>query len=525
MKKTLIWLHKWLGVVLALFFLMWFASGVVLYYVPFPNLTQTERLAGLAPLQLPGGCCLAAPDAAARAGLAAPRLEQARLGMLGTRPVWRLSAAGEGGAPRWHVIDAVHGKLLAPLDTAQAVQLAEAFSGRSALGSEWLERDQWTVPQGLDAHRPLLKVRLDGGDGLELYVSPGAAEVVRDTRRAERFWNWLGAVPHWIYPTVLRMFPAAWHQVVVWLSIPAVLLAATGLVLGVWQLFLNKSRWIPYRKPWWRWHHITGLVAGVFTFTWMLSGLLSMGPFGVFDGTRLELRARALWAGAAPVLTRGPAAATALAQAAGLTPLELDMQQVAGQAWWRVQGRLADGALAQRLVRADDGASSAVSSATDGAAVRAALPDAAVLQALAAMRPQLPPPQIAQLAQYDDAYYARTQDIDALARRPLPVWRAHWPQDGITVYADPASARIVMQADNRTPYKRWLYHGLHSLDFAPLLARPLLREALVVGLSLLGVALCVTSCVLAWRVLVPKRRRQRPSGVARAGATIAAQEA
>jgi len=263
-------------------------------------------------------------------------------------------------------------------------------------------------------------------------------------------------VPHWIYPTVLRLFPAAWHQVVVWLSIPAVLLAASGLVLGV------------------------------FTFTWMLSGLLSMGPFGVFDGTRLELRARALWAGAAPVLTRGPAAATALAQAAGLTPLELDMQQVAGQAWWRVQGRLADGALAQRLVRADDGASSAVSSATDGAAVRAALPDAAVLQALAAMRPQLPPPQIAQLAQYDDAYYARTQDIDALARRPLPVWRAHWPQDGITVYADPASARIVMQADNRTPYKRWLYHGLHSLDFAPLLARPLLRDALVVGLSLLG---------------------------------------
>lgn len=58
MKKTLIWLHKWLGVVLALFFLMWFASGVVLYYVPFPNLTQTERLAGLAPLQLPGGAAL-----------------------------------------------------------------------------------------------------------------------------------------------------------------------------------------------------------------------------------------------------------------------------------------------------------------------------------------------------------------------------------------------------------------------------------------------------------------------------------
>jgi hypothetical protein len=91
--------------------------------------------------------------------------------------------------------------------------------------------------------------------------------VVRDTRRAERFWNWIGAVPHWIYPTVLRQFPQAWNQVVVWLSIPGVVLAATGLALGIWQIFLNRTRWIPYRKFWMRWHHIAGLVAAVFTLT------------------------------------------------------------------------------------------------------------------------------------------------------------------------------------------------------------------------------------------------------------------
>jgi len=501
MKKALIWLHRWLGVVLALFFLMWFASGVVLYFVPFPGLTQTERLQAAAPLALPAGCCLSAAAAAQQAGLTAPRLEQARLGLLGVAPVWRLSAsATEGGAQRWHAVDAASGQRLAPLDTAQALQVAQAFSGRRALASEWVERDQWTVPQGLDAHRPLLKVRLEGEDGLELYVSPGAAEVVRDTRRAERFWNWLGAVPHWIYPTVLRQFPKAWHQVVVWLSIPAVLLVASGLVLGVWQLFLNPRRRIPYRQFWWRWHHIAGLVAGLFAFTWMLSGLLSMGPFGVFDGARLEPQARVLWAGAAPALARGPAEAAARVQADGLAPLEIDLQQVAGQAWWRVQARASDGALAQRLVRADG----------VQAQVLAALPDATLQAALAAMRPQRAAPQIERLAQYDDAYYARGQGAEALARRPLPVWRAHWPEDGITVYADPASARIVLQTDRRTPYKRWLYHGLHSLDFAPLLARPLLRDALVLGLSLLGLGLCATSCVLAWRVLAPAPRRRQP---------------
>ena len=53
LHKTLIFLHKWLGVTLALLLVMWFVSGVVLYFVPFPGLTQTERLAGLPSLQLP----------------------------------------------------------------------------------------------------------------------------------------------------------------------------------------------------------------------------------------------------------------------------------------------------------------------------------------------------------------------------------------------------------------------------------------------------------------------------------------
>lgn len=501
-KKLVIFVHKWLGVVLALFFLMWFVSGVVLYYVPFPSLTQAERLAALPPLQLPAGCCLAAPDAAQRAGLR-PGGGEARLGMLGDAPVWRMQATVAGGdadaapRPRWHTVDARTGALVPPLDDAQAARVAEAFSGRRATGTERLERDQWTVPQGLDVHRPLVKVLLDGDDGLELYVSPGAAEVVRDTRRAERFWNWLGAVPHWIYPTVLRQFPKAWHHVVVWLSIPGVLLAATGIALGIWQLFLNRHRWIPYRQFWMRWHHILGLVAAVFTLTWMFSGLMSMNPFGVFTGRAADPQSRTQWAGEAPPrMARGPAEAVALAAAEGIVPLELDTLRIAGQAWYRVRGK-GEGAV-QRLVRADG----------PEATVAQAVPDATVLATLQGLRPGMPPTAIEQLTRYDGLYYARHHDASTSFNRPLPVWRAHWAGDDVTVYADAASARIVMRADSTTPWQRVLYNGLHSLDFAPLLARPALRTALVVGLSLLGIALCVTSCVIAWRVFVPARRRK-----------------
>jgi len=500
-KTVLVFVHKWLGVVLALFFLMWFVSGVVLHFVPFPSLTQAERLAALPPLVLRAGCCLPAAEAAQRAGLADARDAPTRLGMLGDVPVWRLQAraasddASDRPGPRWHTVDARNGRRVPPLDDAQAAAVAERFSGRRATGTERLERDQWTVPQGLDAHRPLVKVMLDGDDGLALYVSPGAAEVVRDTRRAERFWNWLGAVPHWIYPTVLRQFPKAWNQVVVWISIPGVLLAATGLVLGIWQLFLNRNRWIPYRKFWRRWHHILGLVAAVFTLTWMFSGLMSMNPFGVFTGRSPDPDGRAQWAGAAPPIARGPAEAVTLAAADGIVPLELDLLRIAGQAWYRVRGQ-GDG-LVQRLVRADG----------PEAVVATGVPDATLMLALQHLRPGAPPPLIERLDAYDGLYYARRQDSATVFNRPLPVWRARWAGDDVTVYADVTSARVLMRADATTPWQRVLYNGLHSWDFAPLLARPALRTALVVGLSLLGVALCITSCVIAWRVLVPAKRR------------------
>lgn len=487
MKKILVFLHKWLGVVLAVFFLVWFASGIVLYFVPFPSLGQTERLAGLPPLEVPAGCCLSAQEAAQRAGL---HFTEARLGMHGPTPVWRLLAP-DGGRPRWRTVEAGTGTLLPMLGPEEAAAVAAAFSQRQAVQTDMLERDQWTVAQGLDSHRPLFKVALDGADGLELYVSPGAGEVVRDTRRSERFWNWLGAVPHWIYPTVLRQFPKVWHQVVVWTSIAAVLLAATGLLLGVWQLFLNRNRWIPYRKFWMRWHHIAGLVAAIFTLTWIFSGLMSMNPFGVFSSRGVPSSERMQWLGAAAPALDNPAAAVRQARAHGLALRELDVVQVAGQAWYRQRD-----AERQLLVRAEVGAAAQEPVA--------AVPDATVLAALAGLRSEVGMPAVGRLDAYDGMYYARHPGSpDVRHTRPLPVWHAEW-SDGVAVYADPASARILLRADPSTQWQRVLYNGLHSFDFAPLLAWPWVRHGLVVGLSLLGLALCITSCVLAWRVLVPR---------------------
>lgn len=91
--------------------------------------------------------------------------------------------------------------------------------------------------------------------------------------------------------------------------------------------------------------------------------------------------------------------------------------------------------------------------------------------------------------------------------RLLPVWRARWA-NGVAVYADPASARIVLRADNSNRWQRLLYNGLHSFDFAPLLARPWLRDGLIVVLPLLGVAMSIRACKVAWRAFMPRQRRR-----------------
>ncbi|MDB5965628.1 MAG: PepSY-associated helix-containing protein [Polaromonas sp.] len=256
-KPALLFLHKWLGILLALLFLMWFVSGLVLYYVPFPSLTTSERLAGLPPLDLPGNCCLTAQEAGKRAGVA---FTEARLGMHLGAPAWRVLVSGtsktaeaEGTeAPatsrtvaRWQVIDARTGTPRPPLSAQQAADLAQAFSGQGVRSAAAVEADQWSTAQSLNPHRPLLHMAMDGSDGLELYVSPSSAEVLRDTRRTERFWSWLGAIPHWFYFSQLRQWNDARKSLVVWTSSLGVVAAFSGLVLGIWQLFLNPARWLP----------------------------------------------------------------------------------------------------------------------------------------------------------------------------------------------------------------------------------------------------------------------------------------
>jgi hypothetical protein len=70
------------------------------------------------------------------------------------------------------------------------------------------------------------------------------------------------------------------------------------------------------------------------------------------------------------------------------------------------------------------------------------------------------------------------------------------------VYVDPIMRRVAGQLTRRERVQRWVYHGLHSLDFPWLYDRRPLWDLVVITLCLGGAALSAIGVVIgAKRVL------------------------
>jgi len=303
--RALTLLHRWLGVPLAPLFAMWFASGIVMHFVPFPALSEGERVAGLAPIEVER--VLHGPPAAVAAsemGVAT----SVRLLQRSDGPVYIVSSAGRIAALR---ADDLTPAEVRSADLALTIAIDHArrrgLDPAGATVVESLRHDQWTVAGGLDAHRPLWRVALHDCVGTELYVSSVTGEVVRDTTRRERWWNWAGSVPHWLYPTALRAHPRAWTATVWVVSGLASMAAIAGLLLGAAMLVTRRA--LSPAGPWHAWHHALGLLCAAFVLTWIVTGWLSIDDGRVFASRKVY---GALHALDFPVLTARPALRSAL---------------------------------------------------------------------------------------------------------------------------------------------------------------------------------------------------------------------
>jgi uncharacterized iron-regulated membrane protein len=328
LKRWLYLTHRWIGIATCLLLAMWFASGLVMLYVPFPELTQEEWLEGQRPIAWSEVAVGPAAAAAGRADLRSLALE-----MQGEAPVWRVTGWDGTTAS----LSASDGRPIARVGEGEARHIASLFGRAPAAAATLIHNDQWSVPGGYDEDRPLWKVSLAGDAGRVLYVSSRSGAVVLDTDRRERFWNWLGSVPHWLYPTVLRQMPEAWRQVVLWVSGPCILGALAGLWIGVLRLRpgrhrFSRNRITPY-SGWMKWHHLAGLVGGVFLLTWIFSGWLSVDPGRFFASGGVSRDARQAYAGS------GQVPAVDLARLAALAPeaRRVELSRTAGRPLLRLE--------------------------------------------------------------------------------------------------------------------------------------------------------------------------------------------
>jgi hypothetical protein len=125
-------------------------------------------------------------------------------------------------------------------------------------------------------------------------------------------------------------------------------------------------------------------------------------------------------------------------------------------------------------------------------------------QVIDIVKKALPDPNIAEIKVIDqyDLYY-----LDRTRQRPLPVILVlTHDADKTRYYVDPKSARVVTTYSSRNWVSRYLYNGLHSLNFPWLYNYRPLWDIVVIAFMLGGTGLCVTSLVLAWRVLGRKLR-------------------
>lgn len=465
--RYLILIHRYLGIAIGILIIGWCLTGMVMMYVRYPEVSQAERLRRLSPLDWRGCCTVGAgsiPDDA--------RIQAFQVENLGSRPVLHLQFADRNS----RLIDLSDGQELSGISQPQAAAIAQGGNAKPPRFLRLIADDEWTVSGEFNPMRPLYRFSLEDAAGTQVYVSARNGRLVQLTSAHQRFWNWVGSVPHWLYFAQLRRHPALWTQVVIWTSLAGCFLTLLGVYLGVRQ-FLRRpaGRWSAYRGLLY-WHHLPGLIFGLFALTWVASGLISMNPWGFLESADASSAIDDLVGPAIP--------GSAVLQTLRMLPAAALPAGIVAVQSSRLRGRL------YLVATRSDGSRWRFGANVTPAPLRD--PDwqgiANTLTGATGVAPAL--------LVTGDRYYHDRPGVPAR----LPVMRVLLNDEhGTRYYLDAVTGDPLGVIDNDARWYRWLHIGLHTLDFSPALrSRPLWDVLMLVLLT--GVTLvAVTGTWLGWR--------------------------
>jgi len=507
-RTIILFTHRWMGILFGLLFLAWFISGVAFMYWGMPNLSMAERMDRQLPLDFSTASVTPA-EAASRHNLFPAALS---LTMHGERPIYRFGSV----AVYADTGDAVS---TSRVDADEAVEIIRRWvpghAGTIRYDRFLIDSDQWTLQSAQRRQMPLHRIAVGDDRDTYYYVAERTGQVVMKTDRASRIMGFFSGVLHWVYFTPLRKNGYVWNQFIIWGSFAGALMCLLGLVLGIQRLSLKARfhrRGRPARSPYSGllcWHHYSGLLFGLVTFTWVLSGAFSVNPFGMFSGgARLTVEQR-------NVIRGGPFAVERVdleGLQAGTTVLarhfpvkEADVLQFRGELYLTAArapsmldaGRDRDPAEHRMMV--------SLAHPDRGTFTRF---DAAAMEPIPnEIMTGVPVRDRVWLNEYD--FYYRSRD----ETRPLPVLRVRYDDDqGTWLYLDPQTANVtVLSRSGRL--RRWLYNAMHEFDIPYLYNRRPLWDIVVIGLSVGGIVLAGTTLWPGFKRVARHARRflRRPA--------------
>lgn len=479
-------IHKILGTLLSVLFLMWFISGMVMIYKRFPNVNriihkyQTSLPDSLPDIQLLSGVL---PDSASIRSLSIEmEREQALFNISTDKGKFRLSADT--------LLQEVK---FGEVTFAEIESYAKRFANGNIARVDTLRQlEQWIPMSSFRSHFPIYKFIYDDPDKSYLYVSSTTGKALQFVTKSDRFWAWLGPIPHFLYFWQLRQDAKLWNSVVSWLSGLGAIMCLAGGVMGIYSYVVvwkrRKKFRSPYKKWDFKWHHITGFFFGFFVFMFILSGFMSLNSlpkwFMKNEDTTLSER---LFDEEPLVLNELQGDYRAILAAYPGEVKDISLKRYEDRQFYTVQ--TTDKSLTVEVIGNEVKPLRLTQQEVEGK-----------------MNKVLGHPYTITLMTEPDNYYGGNP-----RRTPLPAYRIEvQDNDRTTLYVSAENGRT-RHYTARSRIERWIYPAFHTFKVKPFVGNPLARDIFLWILLIGGTVVSFTGVVLGIkyikRLFTRKRRK------------------
>lgn len=480
--KLMLTIHRILGSLLSILFLVWFLSGLVMIYHTFPRADRADKRAKMDYLQ--------AADL--------PSLHTIKDRLPKGEPIKNITLNSYLGQTVFHIRTDKNSYDI-PADSTETLPVIDGKRIRET-ASLWCTApvgkvdtlyalDQWIPFGNLKKEFPIYKFHFADQERHQLYISSKSGEVLQYTDKDSRLWAWLGAIPHWVYFTSLRQDAELWIKVVVWLSGIGCIMCIAGIYLGVRDFRLARKRKLasPYKKFWHKWHHIIGTIFGLFVLTFTFSGMMSLARVQDWGlRTKLDIN---------------PAQ-----ELRKLAPSPLDypldyrdvIQAYPGQIRQLEWGCFGDIPFYTILTDAND---IVVNANSEHTVSPLKLDTEDIHSVLAQVHGTECAMDIKLLEEYDTYYISRKRKLD------LPVWKVTIEDiDKSCYYINPGNGQY-RYVNTPARWNHWMYPALHSLNIKILVDHPILWNIVMWGLMLGGTFVSLSGVWLGIKFLRRKIHR------------------